>query len=82
MKQLTPEVLAEAVSLIDQIRGGELDDAAISANVVRIDALLLDPYWMAYAIDCEPELPAEQVVRRAFEYRPIILGGPSTQLQP
>lgn len=78
MKQLTPEVLAEAVPLIDQLRSGQLDEAAISTVVVRLNALLLDPYWFAHAIDHVPELPAEEVVRRAFEYRPIILGGPDS----
>jgi hypothetical protein len=34
MKQLTPEVLAEAVALIKQLRSGALDDAAISDTVV------------------------------------------------
>jgi hypothetical protein len=36
MKQLTPEVLAEAVALIGQLRSGALDDAAISDTVVRL----------------------------------------------
>jgi hypothetical protein len=77
MKQLPPAVLEEAVSLINQLRSHQLDEEAISATVVRLNTLLLDPYWFDYTIDHEPELPAADVVRRAFEYRPIILGGPS-----
>jgi hypothetical protein len=36
MKQLTPEVLAEALPLIGQLRSGALDDAAITDTVVRL----------------------------------------------
>jgi len=82
MKQLTPEVLAEAVSLIGQLRSGTLDDPAISDTVGRLDNLLLDPSWFAYTIDHEPKLLAEEAVRRAFEYRPIVLGGPSATPEP
>jgi hypothetical protein len=81
MKQLTPEVLAEAVTLIGLLRSSSLDDTAISATVARLNALLLEPYWFAYTIDHEPEIPAEEAVRRAFEYPPIMLPGASTLSQ-
>ncbi|MGV3663954.1 MAG: hypothetical protein ACO1TE_27530 [Prosthecobacter sp.] len=76
MNQLTPAVLEEAVSLIHQLRSHRLDEAAISEAGVRLNALLPDPCWFDYTMDHVPELPAEDAVRRAFEYRPIILGGP------
>ncbi len=81
MKQLTPNVLEEAVSLINQLRSGLLDDEALSGVVLRLNSLLLDPYWFGYTIDHVPELPADEIVHRAFEYRPIILGGPSDPAQ-
>ena len=79
MKQFTPEVLHEAVGLIQQLRSGLLDDPQISDVVVRLNALLLDPHWFAYTIDHVPELSPEDVVRRAFEYRPFLMPAPSEQ---
>jgi hypothetical protein len=73
MKQLTPEVLKQAVSLLKQLRSGTLTDEQISIVVVSLNELLLDPRWFDYAIDHTPELSAEEVVRRAFSYRPIQL---------
>jgi len=78
MPQLTLDVLEEAVSLIGKLRSGSLGDDEISDVVVRLNQLLPDPYWSDFTIDHEPELSAEEAVRRAFEYRPIILGGPPT----
>jgi hypothetical protein len=73
MKKLTEEVLREAVSLINQLRSGLLNDDELSCVVERLDELLLDPHWYDYTIDQEPELSAEKVVERAFSYRPILL---------
>jgi hypothetical protein len=73
MKQLTPEVLQEAVLLINQLRSGELSDKASSEVVVKLNTLLLDPHWFDCAIDRVPELSAEEVVQRAFLYRPFQL---------
>jgi len=73
MKQLTPAVLAESVTLIDQLRSGELDDEQLSAVVMRLRSLLPDPEFMGYTVDHIPELTAEEVVRKAFQYRPIQL---------
>jgi hypothetical protein len=77
MPQLTLDVLEEAVSLIGKLRSGSLGDDEISDVVMRLNQLLPDPLWFDFSIDHEPELPAEEAVRRAFEYRPIILGGPA-----
>jgi catechol 2,3-dioxygenase-like lactoylglutathione lyase family enzyme len=44
MKQLTPDVLEEAVSLINRLRSGLLDEEALAAVVLRLNTLLLDPY--------------------------------------
>lgn len=73
MKQLTPEVMQEAVSLIERLRSGTLTDEQSSDVVVRLNDLLLDPRWFDYAFHRVPELPAEDVVRKAFEYKPIQL---------
>jgi hypothetical protein len=73
MKQLTTEVREEAISLIGQLRSGRLSDEELSKVVVKLDGLLLDPHWFGYTIDHIPELSAEEVVRRAFSYRPIQL---------
>ena len=77
MKQLTPEVLGRAVVLITELRSGQLDDAQQSRVVTKLDALLPDPHWFGYAIDHVPELSADAVVRRAFEYRPFLMPAPS-----
>ena len=69
----TIEVMVEAVALIDELRSGHLSDEDLSDRTERLDALLPDPHWYDYTIDRMPELPAEDVVRRAFEYRPIRL---------
>ena len=67
MKSLTKEVLQEAVSLINRLRSGMLDDdEELSGVAVRLDELLLDPRWFDYAIDHVPELSAEEVVQKAF----------------
>jgi hypothetical protein len=73
MKTLTPEVLNQAVTLIDELRSGVLTDDEQSDVVVKIDQLLLDPHWFDYTIDHLPELSAEEIVRKAFEYKPIQL---------
>lgn len=73
MKELTDEVFREAVDLIERLRSGELDDDALGAIAVRLRTLLPDPYFMDYTVDHEPELEPEEVVRKAFQYRPIQL---------
>lgn len=73
MKQLTPEILKESVALVDQLRSGSLSDEEISSVVSQLDRLLPDPHWFGYAVDRVPELTAEEVVRKAFSYRPIQL---------
>ena len=73
MKRLTPEVLEKAVPLINALRSGRLNDEQQSAVVIELDNLLLDPHWFEYAIDSVPELSAEEIVRKAFEYKPIQL---------
>lgn len=73
MKTLTPEVSEKAVKLINELRSSQLNDAEISDVVVQLDNLLLDPRWAEYTIDHVPELSAEEIVRKAFEYKPIQL---------
>jgi hypothetical protein len=76
MRELTPEVLREAAALIDRLRSGLLSEAEISALVVRLRRLLPDPHFIAYAVDGMPEFSAEEVVRKAFEYRPFLMPPP------
>lgn len=73
MKELTPEILQEAVSLIQDLRSGELDDDALSSIVIRLRQLLPDPEFMDYTVNLVPELRPEEVVTKAFQYRPIQL---------
>lgn len=73
MSGLTAEILAEATSLIDQLRSGTLSDDEQSAIVTQLDRMLPDPDWWAYTIDSVPALTADDVVRKAFAYRPIQL---------
>ena len=73
MKELTPQIQEEAVSLINQLRAGTLSDKELSDIVVKLRSILPDPHFMVYTIDHVPELTAGDVVRRAFEYRPIQL---------
>jgi len=77
MKQLTPDVLRESTELIAELRSGRLNQ--LSGVVVRLDALLLDPNWFSYTIDHVPELTPQQVVQRAFEYRPFAMPPPPSQ---
>jgi len=81
MKQLTSEVLERAIVLITELRSGKLDDGQQSDVVTELDLLLPDPHWFGYAIDQIPELPADAVVRRAFEYRPFLMLAPSTETE-
>jgi len=67
----TEEIHREAVALVIALRSGELEEEQLSEVAVRLDGLLPDPNWYSYTIDQVPELTAEEVVRRAFSYRPI-----------
>jgi hypothetical protein len=71
MDELTPETLNRAVWLIDQLRDGNLPDYDRSEILGELDSLLPDPHWTGYAVNQFPEIPAEDVVRRAFLYPPI-----------
>jgi len=77
VKQLTPQVLEQATSLINELRSGLLDDERLSETVTKLDALLLDPRWFTYTIDHVPELSADFIVRKAFEYKPFQMPPPS-----
>jgi hypothetical protein len=76
MRDLAPEVLPEATALIARLRSGLLSEAEISTVVVRLRALLPDPHFMAYTVDRTPEISAEEVVRKAFEYHPFLMPAP------
>lgn len=62
-----------AIELIDELRGGAVGDARQEQIVAQLDRLLPDPNYWNYLIDHSPKLTAEQVVDRAFNYRPIQL---------
>ena len=82
MKQLTPKVLEDAVVLLTDLRSGRLDDTQQAEIITKLDAMLPDPHWFGYAIDLVPELPAETVVKRAFEYRPFLMSAPQEGTKP
>ena len=67
------QTAAKAGELLLLLRSGSLGDIELSKIVVALDGLLPDPDWFSYAIDHEPELSPEEVVARAFAYRPIEL---------
>ena len=71
MKEPTPALLQEATSLIDSFRGGDLNDEELSDITSRLDEILPDPHWFSYLAD--QGLAAEEIVHRAFQYRPIEL---------
>jgi hypothetical protein len=73
MKTLTPEILDKAVTLILRLRSGEFDDDGINAIIDELDELFPDPDYLDYTIDRVPELTPEEVVRKAFSYKPIQL---------
>jgi len=73
MRELTPAIMEEAVTLINRLRSGTLTEEGISDTVMELRCLLPDPYFMGYTVNHTPRLPAEDVVRRAFEYKPLLL---------
>lgn len=73
MEEPTRAVLEECIALIERLRSGELDDEQLSDVVMRLRSLLPDPGFMDYTVDRIPELKAEDVVRKAFAYKPIRL---------
>ena len=74
MKELTPEIMSEAVLMIEQMRSGTLSDTQLSAIWDRLHDLLPDPDFMKYIIDVVPEMSPEEVVKKTFQYCPILLG--------
>ena len=74
VRSITPEILSESITLIRAMRSSTLDVAALSEVYLRLRQLLPDPEFLGYTVNLVPELSPEEVVRRAFEYRPIILG--------
>jgi len=79
MRELTPEILQESVELINRLRSHTLSEAQISATVLRLKKLLPDPHFMAYTVNRIPQLNAEEIVRKAFEYRPFLMAAPWPQ---
>lgn len=82
MRELTPQVLQQATELINRLRSHKLSEGEISAVLLRLRRLLPDPHFMGYTVDRVPELTAEEVVRKAFEYRPFLMPAPPQQGQP
>lgn len=66
-------LVRRATELIDALRSGQLNDDELSKAAIELDGLLPDPHWYDYTIDHVPELPAQDIVRRALSYRPIQL---------
>ncbi len=74
MRRITPEIISEAVPLIVRFRSGTQNDAVLREIFLRLRQLLPDPEILSYLVNRVPELTPEEVVEKAFEYRPIILG--------
>ena len=73
MKEPPEHILNEAVTLINQLRSHTLSEEDIPATVGRLKQILPDPHFMGYTINKVPPLSAEEIVRKAFTYKPIQL---------
>lgn len=73
MSEVPADVAREASALIEQLRSGLLEDEGLSRITVRLNQLLPDPNWFSYTIDRVPELTPDEVIQKAFSYRPIRL---------
>lgn len=62
-----------AVLLINEMRSGEASDERQETIVAELDRILPDPNYWDYMIDHVPDMTAEQIVEKAFGYKPIIL---------
>ena len=69
----TDQPATKAAELLVRFRSGMLSDDELSEIAVALDSLLPDPHWFSYTVDHEPELSAEEIVAKAFAYRPIEL---------
>jgi hypothetical protein len=63
----------EALQLLRRFKSGELDDEKLEEVVQRLNTILPDPNYWDYTVDCIPELSPEEIVDRAFSYKPIQL---------
>ena len=73
MSEVPDHVLRQACQLITRLRSGALGDEQLGEVAKALDGLLPDPHWFGYTIDHEPELSAEEIVKRAFKYEAIQL---------
>jgi len=62
----------EAIKLINNFRSGLLDDNELSDLIFKLDKLLPDPNYWDYMVDYERELLPEEIVNKAFEFKPLI----------
>lgn len=62
-----------AITLINELRSGNLSDDELGQVTLKLNAILPDPNYWDYTIDHEPRLTAEDIVERAFSYKPIVL---------
>ena len=62
-----------AIDLIREIRSGDASDERQQRIVAELDQLLPDPNYFDYMVDFVPEMTPEEIVEKAFSYKPIIL---------
>lgn len=62
----------KAKSLIIEMRSGGASDERQEIIFRKLDEILPDPNYWDYLIDHDPELSPDEVIERAFNYKPII----------
>tara|TARA_B100001964_G_C14043961_1_gene513918 strand:- start:624 stop:842 length:219 start_codon:yes stop_codon:yes gene_type:complete len=62
-----------AVSLIAEMRTGAASNDRQQIIVSELDLILPDPNYWDYMVDHTPEMTPEEIVEKAFSYKPIML---------
>lgn len=60
-------------NLIEVLRSDILNDEELGEIASILDRIVPDPNYWSYTIDSEPELSADEIVNKAFSYKPILL---------
>ncbi|WP_107677082.1 hypothetical protein [Agrobacterium sp. LAD9] len=67
------ELRLKAITLINELRSGNASDDRQEDITHTLDAIMPDPNYWDYVIDHTPRLTAEEIVEKAFSYKPILL---------
>jgi hypothetical protein len=62
-----------AVTLIAEMRTGSASDERQQSIALELDRILPDPNYWDYMVDHMPEMTPEEIVEKAFSYKPILL---------